>query len=155
DPVNLLRHSSIEGPKSCLYMGNCNMQLSRCQCTGHRRVSVAVDDHHVGLLRDHYELELFQHSTRHCAVAKATDLEIVDRFGNVELLEEHLRHQWIEVLTSMDEDLCNAFTPQRTTHGRRLDELRPCTDDCENARHSGQGLQSQYNFASTNRASRG
>jgi len=65
-------------------------------------------------------------------VGAAVDIELMVRSGNVQLLEEHLRHVGVEMLAGVYEDLHNAL---RRLDGAGdhagLDELWASADDGE------------------------
>ena len=115
-------------------MGDRQAQLHCRQGAGQGRIGVAIDDDHIGLHRNHDRLERRQHPPRHLAVAAAMNAEMARRRGDGELAEENIGHVVIEVLAGMDHDFSGArFSGDGAAQHRRLDELRPRTDDRQDA----------------------
>jgi hypothetical protein len=89
-PIVLLRHPAVEGPKSCLKMGQRQMQLHSSQRCRQRRVRIPVNQHPVRSL----PLEDFFQSGKHGAclpsVTARADLQVVVGGGNLQIPEEDI-----------------------------------------------------------------
>ena len=124
DSIDLLRHTSVEGPHTGLDMGNRNVKLDRSDRGGGGRIGVAIheDDGGPGLTYD--DLERFDHSARHCAVREPANLQVAGRTRQTELPKEHVGHVVVVVLPGVDEGFLHSGPLQRRRDGRRLHELR-------------------------------
>ncbi len=99
--------------------------------SGERRVRIAEDDDAVGP----GQVDLFLETGTHPVDIGRSEVE-VDRFGQSELVEEDLGELAIVVLAGMDDDLLHAGIPERDRERSRLDELRPVSDNREDAHPS-------------------
>ncbi|BCB21360.1 hypothetical protein OCUBac02_42540 [Bosea sp. ANAM02] len=68
-------------------------------------------------------------------MAETVDLEVVAGLGDIELIEEDVRHQRIEVLPRMSDDLGHAGLRDRAADGSGFDELGPSAQDGKNLNH--------------------
>ena len=83
----------------------------------------------------HDGFELFQHSAGHRAMPDAIDVEIVRRRGNIQLVEENIRHIRIEMLPGVNQDLADMLRCESVADRCGLDELWPRADDSQYLRH--------------------
>ena len=132
DPVDLLGHRAVEGAEPRLDVDHGDAQLHGGQPAGERRVRVPVHEHRAGLLLDHELLEHAQHLAGLPAVTAGADPEVEVGCRDAELLEEDVGHTVVVVLTRVDEDLIVPLA-QGAAYRRRLDELRPGSDDREDS----------------------
>ena len=130
DPVHLLGHAPVEGAQARLHMGHRDVQLRRGERARQRGVGVPVDEDPVWPLGDQDLLDAGQHRPGHRAVEPAVDAQVEARPGDVQLLEEHLRHVGVEMLPGVDDGLVHRTEPREGPgYGGRLDELRAGAHD--------------------------
>ena len=131
DAVVLLRHGEVAAAQSRLDVRDRDALGDGGPRSRERRVRVAEDDDAVGTVR----VDLLLETGTHPIDIGRSEVE-VDRFGQPELVEEDLRELGIVVLARMDDDLLDAGIPERDRERRRLDELRPVSDNREDAHPS-------------------
>jgi hypothetical protein len=107
DPIDLLGHAPVERTHACFDVGDGNVQLRRRKRAGQRRVGVAVDQHPRRPLLGEDPLDRLQHATGHGGVAESADAEMMAWRSKPELLEEHVRHRGVEVLSGVDQYFVN------------------------------------------------
>ena len=114
-------------------MGRLDAQLGRHQGCGDRRVDVAIDQYQIGTaLLDHL-LEGCHDPGGLYRVRRGPDPQIDVRCGQIELLEEYLRHVGIIVLARVDQSLLDAIMfGQATQHRGGLHKVGSGADDVEN-----------------------
>ncbi len=83
-----------------------DMEFHRCQSAGECRIGIAIHENTVWFFPDQNFFDLFQHPTGHSPVGCAVDAEVVVRFGDIQLLEEDIRHIGVKVLAGMDDYFC-------------------------------------------------
>ncbi len=127
DAVALLRHREVAAPQPCLDMCQWNRRVRGRMCSRERRVRVPVDEHEVGFLR----ADVLRDRRLHRVDARRVEVEAVAGLRQAELVEEHLRHDVVPVLTRVEDDLVHAGGEQRTGEWGGLDELRAVPDDRE------------------------
>ena len=97
--------------------------------SGERRVRVAVDDHGVGAFPTYRVEDAWAHRLG----IRGLQPEPVIGVGEPELVEEDLRELVIVVLPGVKNDFLDTRVAQRNRQRRRLDELRPVSNDGEHA----------------------
>ncbi len=127
DSISLLRHRKVAAAEPRLDVGDRNPGLDSGLRSGERRVRVAEDEHPVGSLA----LEHGQDLRLHQRGVGGSEIERVERLGQPELVVEHGRHRPVVVLAGVERDLLDSSLSQGQRERRRLDELRPVSDDGE------------------------
>jgi hypothetical protein len=89
-------------------VGHRYAQLRTRQRAGQRRVRVAVDEQHVGLLGGDQRLERRQHPRRLRGVGSAAEVEMMVGTRELELVEEDSRELVVVVLAGVDEHFARA-----------------------------------------------
>src|SRR5438874_11203676 len=136
DSVHLFWHLSVEGSKSRLDMCNGYVQLRGGERTGQSRVCVSIDKREIGANLKHHTLDLTEHTACLFPMGARTNLEV--KVGNwyIELLEEHIGHVFVIVLSCMEEDLTKSSARAKLMrHCSGLHELRACTNYRKNRFH--------------------
>lgn|GEM_PF-1258595 len=128
--VHLLGHGPVERPEAGLDVGHRDVELRCRESACERRVRVAVDQHQVRNLGLQDLLDAGEHRSCLCRVHPRPDAQVVIRPGDLELLEEDVRHPRVVVLARVDQDLVEA-PPDLAGEGGALDELRPRPHDRE------------------------
>lgn len=139
-PVDFLGHPPIEGAQARFHVRQGDMQFDRRQGAGEGGVGIAMDQDPVRPFVQEARLDGLQHAPGHGAVVEAGDAQVVSRLGDVELLEEDVRHVGIEVLAGVDDDLVDRLALAGRLHlgimgadgaadGCGLDELGAGADD--------------------------
>ena len=130
--VNLFGHGWVMRPQAGFDMRHGYLQLGSRQRPGQRGVGVAVHQHPIGLFLLNQRFDVLQHAPGHRAVAKAGNAKIMMRLGDVQLLEEDVRHIGIEMLPGMNDDLFDVIARlDGTADGGGLNELRTGAEDGE------------------------
>src|SRR5207302_1035513 len=107
DAVDLFRHASIEGPQPRLNMGNRNVKLGRRQRARQSRICITVHQCPVRPLISQNGFDCGQHSTSLFTVGARSNLKVVSRPGNLEFVEEDLRHVFVIMLAGVNDELAN------------------------------------------------
>ena len=128
DPVPFLRHRQVEAAQARFDVRDRHFLAGRVRA-GQRRVGIAHDDHPIGPLA----LDRLADRRRHRYRVGRPQVEPVARLGQFELVVEDLRHLGVPVLPGVEADLFDCRLAIREREGRRLDELRPVSNDRENA----------------------
>src|SRR5215831_6925196 len=102
------------------------MELYRCQCTGKRGVRIPIHDQPVWRLLHKNLFDRFKHTTGLGSMGSRTNPEMIVWRRDLQFIKEERRHLIIVVLPRMDDDFLVPL-PERTTHRRKLDELRTCS----------------------------
>ena len=129
DAVHFLGHPAVEAPDARLDVPHRDVELGGRQGTGHARVRVAVDHHHVGADVEQHGLELLQHLSRLTSVRPRADGQIEGGRWNVQLLEEHVGHVGVVVLAGVNDEVLDRLGGQavvaleRAGENRHFDEL--------------------------------
>ena len=134
-PVHLLGHRAVERAQARLDVADRKAGLRRHQRARQRRVGVAVDQHHAGLLGGQHRFQPHQHRPRLLGVAARAGVDAVVGRRQPELLEEHPRQSVVVVLAGVHQHVV-ADLRQRPRQWCRLDELWPVADDREDL-HAG------------------
>src|SRR5438445_596657 len=128
DPVDLLRHGSVEGPEARLDVPERPAHLRGDERAREGRVRVSVHEDQVGLLALEDVFKPAHHLGGLAGVTRAADAQVVIRPRHVEDLEEHIGHVLVVVLPGVDEDLLVVLADLAADRGR-FDELRAGPDD--------------------------
>lgn len=132
DAVDFLGHVGVVRAQAGFDMGHGDVELGGGERPGEGRVGVAVDEYPVGLFLLDERFDAFEHAAGHGAMSEAGDAEVMIRAGDIELVEEDIRHVGIEMLAGVDDDLPDVVvgTNGPTDRGG-FDELRPGAKDGE------------------------
>src|SRR5438874_5477868 len=132
DPVDLLWHSSIERAQPRLDVRHGKVQLGGRERTSEGRVRVAIDQYPLRALAQQHRFEAGQHGPRLGSMGSGANPEVDGWRGDIELVEEHLRHTVVVVLACMHQDFADLRRlSQGSGHDRRFDKLWPCTHDAD------------------------
>ena len=128
--VSLLRHLPVAGAHAGFDVRERLARAARRERSRKRRVGVAVDDHEVrgGLPQD--GLEGVHDASNLLALGARADAELPVGAGQVELPEEHRGQLVVVVLAAVHQQFRVALA-QAPRDRRRLDELRPVPDQCD------------------------
>src|SRR5438270_6049476 len=127
--VHFFWHLPVKGPKSRLDMRNGYVQFRGCERTGESRVRVSINQREIRADLKHHALDLAEHTACLLPMRCRANCQIEVRNWYLELLEEHIRHVFVVVLSCMDEDLTkSAALANLVRHRRGLHELRACTN---------------------------
>ncbi len=125
DAVVLLGHREVAASKSGFHMHERNA-CGDCRArSGEGRVRVPVHE-------DQFRPLLVEHARdpgRHRRGVRRLESEPVLRLREPELLEEHVRQLVVVVLSCVNDDLGDLGVAKRKRKWRRLNELRPVSDD--------------------------
>ena len=125
--IDLFRHSTIEGPQTCLYVDQRYVELRGRERPGQGGVRVPVDNHCLRILRNEDVFHSFEHAAGHFAVQTAMNVQKIARRTYAELCKKYIGHVRVEVLPGVNNHLLElAFLQQLPGQGERLDKLRPC-----------------------------
>ena len=131
--VDFFRHGAVEGAQSRLDVAHLDQKLRADQGGRDGRVDVAVNQHQVGLAFQHDRLEAGHDVRGLTGMASRPHAQVDVWRGNLELLEEHVRHVGVVVLAGMDQGLLYlGVLLERAQHGRNFHEIRPGTHYVKN-----------------------
>lgn len=135
DAVDFLGHAHVERAQAGLDMRHRDVQLGRRQGAGKRGVGVAVDQHPVGFFVEQDLLDALEHASGHGAMGASGNLQVVFGCRNFQLVEKHLGHVRVVVLTGMHHDFFESAGMLEYLPGdrRRLDELWASPHDGEDS----------------------
>ena len=108
DAVDLLRHLAVETPQPGFDVGDGNLHLHGGERAGDGRRDVADDDHQVGLFLLQDRLEGEQDLRHRRGDGARADFEIQVGLGDVQLVEEELRHFFVVMLAGVDQQRFDA-----------------------------------------------
>ena len=130
EPVQLLRHLTVERAQARLDMGDRDTQIGRGQRGGDRGVDVADDDQQVRPVLHEQRMQR-QHDLGDLLGGRAgADLQVHVRRGDAQLLEEHAIHEKVIMLACMNEARRERSPrPQRPHDRRDLHEIGTRADD--------------------------
>jgi hypothetical protein len=130
DPVDLLRHRTVERAEARLHVADREQKLACGQRGGHGRVHVARHEHDVRLGLQQDRLEPLHDRGRLLRVRPGPDAERIFRLPHAELLDEDLGHLAVVVLAGVDEDVFELVaTPAELSRDRcDLHHVRPRAD---------------------------
>lgn len=137
NPVDFLRHGSIEGPQSGLNVTDRNQQLRADESRSNSGIHVAINQSDIGLAFQNDGLEPEHDLRRLRSVASRTDRQIEIRIRNLKLRQKHVRHVPIIVLSGVNQRLPDASLPNRPQYWGRFHKIRPGPNNMENVIHSG------------------
>src|SRR5262249_15323740 len=103
------------------------------QRSGKRGIYIAIDQNHVGMARAHYRLESVDNGRGLLGVGTRPYTEINVGLRHSELLEEHLGHGGVVMLSGVNQRLTyGRMRPKRTQNRGGFHEVGARADDVEN-----------------------
>ena len=131
DAVYLLGHGAIEAPQARLDVRDWDAELDRHERGGKRRVHVPGHDHQVRSLGDQQRFEPLHDTRRLYGMAGGANVQVVVRLGEIQLLEQHVRHHPVVVLPGVDHDVAvlGQAAAKLRDHRGHLYYVRACPDD--------------------------
>src|SRR5580658_488496 len=112
-------------------MCNPNAEFRANQRRSNSRINISVDQHHVRPVCESDGLESAHDRGSLLSMRSRTNIQVFIGFRDSELLEEHIRHLHVIMLTCVDESLNMPMTGEPTMYRCSFHEVRTGADHME------------------------
>ncbi len=129
EAVDLFGHAAVEAAQSGFDMGNWDSKLGGGKRRGKRRIDIADNDHHIGLLLLHDRLDAHQHLAGLLRVTAGTDTQVDMGLGHAEVDKKELAHLFVIVLAGMYQNVVDIAAFEFIDNGCNLHKVGTRTDN--------------------------